>query len=475
MENTAVKSIRNIRRRLILTVVRAFAIVVVLTVISLLALTVYELNNKTQSNPFYRSPSTMLLEAYYIGHGSWSDLDTLVNASTSSSITPDAQPPADGQQPPDKQQFPAQDWNDSIVLDANHVVLIDHGKTSAGLVGQVYTAGEGQPISPIEVNGETVGWVVRDLRDLPHPLRLSLNALFPVAEVAVFLAILAVVIGILLTQRVVNPIAEVIAAAEKVSKGDLTTRITTKKGNDDLSALVEHFNDMTIALEKNDTDRRQLLADIAHELRTPLSVLRGRLEGIVDGVYPINEANIAPALEETYLLERLVEDLRLLTLAETRQLRFEPREVDLNELFARSMAVFKPAASDKGVEFNLDLAPDLPKVWIDPQRLEQVIGNVLDNALRYTQENGAITITGLAREDAVYISIADNGSGVPEEEIGKIFDRFWRNEKSRARFSGGAGLGLAIAKQLIETQGGQIGAENVPDGGLKIWFVLPEK
>jgi signal transduction histidine kinase len=135
--------------------------------------------------------------------------------------------------------------------------------------------------------------------------------LFPVAEVAVFLAILAVVIGILLTRRVVNPIAEVIAAAEKVAHGDLSARIKTKKGNDDLSALVEHFNDMTTALEQNDNERRQLLADVAHELRTPLSVLRGRLEGIVDGVYPINEANIAPALEETYLLERLVEDLRL--------------------------------------------------------------------------------------------------------------------------------------------------------------------
>lgn len=494
MANTAVKSIRNIRRRLILTVVRAFAIVVILTVISLLALTVYELNNKTQSNPFYKSPSTMLLEAFYIGNGGWSNIDRLVNNSQSTNAGVGQQPPdqqTPDQLPPDKlnpsdvqavygqapnnQQFPAQDWNDSVILDENHIVLIDHGKTDSALVGTVFTPAEGQPTSSIEVNGKVVGWVVRDLRDLPHPLRLSINALFPVAEVAVFLAILAVVIGILLTQRVVNPIAEVIAAAEKVSKGDLTTRITMKKGNDDLSALVEHFNDMTAALEQNDTERRQLLADIAHELRTPLSVLRGRLEGIVDGVYPINEANIAPALEETYLLERLVEDLRLLTLAETRQLRFEPREVDLNELFERTVAVFKPEATDKGVALKLELAPDLPGVWIDPQRLEQVIGNVLDNALRYTKENGAITVTGMAREGAVYISIADNGSGVPEEEIGKIFDRFWRNEKSRARFSGGAGLGLAIAKQLIEAQGGKIGAENVPGGGLKIWFELPTK
>ncbi|MEA5077659.1 MAG: ATP-binding protein [Anaerolineaceae bacterium] len=489
MEKTAAKSIRNIRRRLILTVVRAFAIVVILTVISLLALTVYELNNKTKSNPFYKSPSTMLLEAFYIGNGGWSNIDRLVNASQTSNTTPGQQPP--DQQPPDQQtpadvqpltqpapsnqQFPAQDWNDSIVLDQDSVVLIDHGKTNSDLIGTVYTPAPGQPTSTIEVNGKVVGWVIRDLRDLPHPLRLSIAALYPVAEVAVFLAILAVVIGILLTRRVVNPIAEVIAAAEKVSKGDLSTRITMKKGSDDLSALVEHFNDMTAALEQNDNERRQLLADIAHELRTPLSVLRGRLEGIVDGIYPINEANIAPALEETYLLERLVEDLRLLTLAETRQLRFEQREIDLNELLDRTMTVFKPEAVDKDVALNLELAPDLPKVWVDPQRLEQVIGNILDNALRYTKEKGTITVTGIAHEDGVYISIADSGSGVPEDEIGRIFDRFWRNEKSRARSNGGAGLGLAIARQLIEAQGGKIGAENVPTGGLKIWFILPEK
>ncbi len=476
MENNAIKSIQSIRRRLILTVVRAFAIVVVLTVISLLALTVYELNNKAKSNPFYRSPSTMLLEAFYIGNGGWSGIDRLVNSSQSTVIITPGQAPEQqpGDQQPGDQQFPAQDWNESLVLDQNSIVLIDHGRTNTDLVGQVYTPTEGQPVTPIDVNGQTVGWLVRDVRDLPHPLRLSIAALFPVAEVAVFLAILAVVIGILLTRRVVNPISEVIAAAEKVAHGDLSTRIKMKKGNDDLSALVDHFNDMTASLEQNDNERRQLLADVAHELRTPLSVLRGRLEGIVDGVYPINEANIAPALEETYLLERLVEDLRLLTLAETRQLRFEPRDVDLVDLLNRSVTVFKPQAAEKNVTLQLQVTPNLPLVWIDPQRLEQVIGNVIDNALRYTNENGKILINAEANEGGAKISIMDDGVGVPTEEIERIFDRFWRNEKSRTRKNGGAGLGLAIAKQLIEGQGGKIGAENVPTGGLKIWFFLPK-
>jgi len=458
MEKKAIKSIRSIRRHLILTVVRAFAIVVLLTVIGLMAITTYELNNKTKDNPFYKSPSTMLLEAFYIGNGSWQNIDRLVFSSQS----------------PD-QRFPAQDWNESIVLDQNNIVLIDHGGTDTSLIGQEYIPVPGQPVTPIEVSGQTVGFLVRDVRDIPHPLRLSISVLYPVAEVAIFMAILAVVIGILLTRKVVDPISEVIAAAEKVSHGDLSTRIKMKKGNDDLSALVDHFNDMTTALERNDNERRQLLADVAHELRTPLSVLRGRLEGIVDGVYPINEANIAPALEETYLLERLVEDLRLLTLAETRQLRFEPREVNLANLLDRSVIVFKPQAAEKHISLKLEIVTPLPEVWIDPQRLEQVIGNVIDNALRFTNENGTVKVTASPADEGALITISDDGAGVPEDEVDRIFDRFWRSEKSRTRKNGGAGLGLAIAKQLVEAQGGKIGAENQPGGGLKIWLLLPQK
>lgn len=458
MENKAINSIRSIRRRLILTVVRAFAIVVILMVLSLLAITTYEINNKAKDNPFYRSPSTMLLEAFYIGNGSWANIDKLIYSSQS----------------PD-QQFPAQDWNDSLVLDQNNVVLIDHGHTDTPLVGQIYLPSQGQPVTPLEAKGQVIGSIVRDLKDLPHPLRLSISVIYPVAEVSLFLGLLAIVIGILLTRRVVNPIAEVIAAAEKVSHGDLSVRIKMKKGNDDLSALVEHFNDMTQALERNDNERRQLLADVAHELRTPLSVLRGRLEGIVDGVYPVNEANIAPVLEETYLLERLVDDLRLLTLAETRQLRFEPREVDLADLLVRIVAIFKPQAAEKGIDLRLQISPPLPTVWIDSQRLEQVIGNIIDNAMRYSNENGTVIVTADPAPEGALITIADNSAGVPEGEVERIFDRFWRSEKSRTRANGGAGLGLAIAKQLIEAQGGKIGAENQPTGGLKIWFILPKK
>jgi len=274
-------------------------------------------------------------------------------------------------------------------------------------------------------------------------------------------------------RRVVNPLSEVIVAAQSVSSGDLKTRIKKSKSQDDLSSLIEHFNHMTETLEKNDNERRALLADIAHELRTPLSVLRGRLEGIMDGIYTPNEVNIAQALEETYLLERLVEDLRLLTLAETHQLRFEFKDTNLVELVKKTISLFEPQASSKSVKISLN-APD-PEILvsIDPQRMEQVIGNLIGNSLRYITKNGKITLDLARVDNNAVVQVIDNGPGVPEEEISSIFDRFWRGEKSRARVHGGAGLGLAISKQLVESQGGTITAANQPEGGLAITITLP--
>jgi signal transduction histidine kinase len=458
MEKNAINSVKDIRRRLIYVVLRALVIVVVIMVLAILSTTTYEINNKAKGNPFYRSPSSMLLEAYYIGRGSWDGLDQLVS---------DVQNPDN--------QFTAQDWANSVVIDGNSIVLIDHGKISGGLVGQTYAIPQDVPVQQIIVNGQVVGGIVNDMRDIPHPLKLTFSVINPIAQISLGFGVFAVVLGILLTRRVVNPIAEVISAAGKVAAGDLSTRIATKKGNDDLSALIDHFNDMTESLECNDNERRQLLADIAHELRTPLSVLRGRLEGIVDGIYPVNDVSIAPALEETYLLERLVEDLRLLTLAETRQLHFEMSEVDLPELTDKVINVFRPQANEKNIEFLVNIPQDLPKVWVDSQRIEQVIGNIINNALSYSREDSIIKVEASAEEKAVRVAIIDSGSGVSEEEVSKIFDRFYRSEKSRTRAQGGAGLGLAIVKQLVEAQGGRVGAENQPEGGLRVWFVLPEK
>lgn len=458
MEKKAQNSINDIRRRLLFVILRALIIVVVLMVLGILSTTTFELNNKAKKNPFYRSPSAMLLEAYYIGHGSWDGVGVLVS---------NVDNPESG--------FISQDWSNSVVIDGDGIVLIDHGKTDTELVGQKYSFPEDVPVSQLKVDEKIVGGIITDSQDIPHPLKLTFAVINPIAQISVGVSIFAIILGILLTRRVVNPIAEVISAAEKVSHGDLSIRIATKKGNDDLSALITHFNDMTEALEKNDNERRQLLADIAHELRTPLAVLRGRLEGIVDGIYPVNDVSIAPALEETYLLERLVEDLRLLTLAETRKLRFELRELDIAGLIDKVISVFSPQASEKNIDLKTVFSGELPKTWADPQRVEQIVGNILGNALNYSREDSTIRIIAEPVEQGVRVSVIDQGSGVPDDEVEKIFDRFYRSEKSRTRASGGAGLGLAIVKQLVEGQGGSVGAGNHPEGGLCVWFTLPQK
>jgi signal transduction histidine kinase len=215
------------------------------------------------------------------------------------------------------------------------------------------------------------------------------------------------------------------------------------------------------------------LVDISHELRTPLTVMRGRLEGILDGIYPADAEHIAPALEETYLLERLVDDLRLLALAETRQLHFELRRLDLGDLAARSAGLFQAQADEKEVKLEVNVQPGLPDVLADPQRTEQVIGNLLGNAVRYTNPGDRVQVQVQLTPAGVELAVSDNGPGVAESDLPHIFDRFWRGEKSRARASGGAGLGLAIARQLVEAQGGLISASNGSQGGLRVSFIFP--
>ena len=456
MSHPPSSSIKTIQRRLIWTLIKVFLIVTALMIVVLMSSTLYEISSNTGRNPFYKSPSATILEAYYLGHGSWDGLDQLFGPSQNGDS-----------------RFTNMEWERSILLDQDGNVIMYYGKAYPGVAASSLL----MPIEinqmPLVVRGQMVGTLIQDNRDLPHPVRLAFDVLNPILWISLACAAVTLLLGILLMRRIVNPLAEVIAGAESVSAGNFKTRIKVSKSQDDLASLIEHFNHMTETLEKNDNERRGMLADIAHELRTPLSVLRGRLEGIVDGVYAPNEVNIAQALEETYLLERLVEDLRLLTLAETRQLHFEPKETELVELLNKARTLFEPQAAIKSVTIELETEEKIATVMVDSQRFEQVIGNLIGNALRYAQGGGKIILNLQKLDTATLIKVIDNGPGVPEAELPFIFDRFWRGEKSRARVSGGAGLGLAISKQLIEAQGGQISAANRPEGGLEVTVTLP--
>jgi signal transduction histidine kinase len=450
------QSIRSVRRRLLLLLLRAFGIVVFLTVLLVLIVAAGVVARNTGADPFYRAPTAVILETYYLGHGSWQGVEAVLQERTNNSI-----------------RVLRPDWQRAILLDAQGRVVLDHGSTDSQLVGSSFTPQVNDVSTPLMINDVLVGTLVMDRGTLARPVQFILGLIGPTAIISILLGILTLVIGLLLMRRMINPLSEVIAAAQAVSQGDLTARVPVHAQTDDLSALSEHFNRMADELERSDKQRRNLLADIAHELRTPITILRGRLEGILDGIYPPDEANIAPALEETYLLERLVEDLRLIALAEANQLRYEMKPIRLNELAETILGLFTAQADEKEIKLLLEAKSDIPEVMVDPQRFQQVIGNLIDNALRYTPDGSSIELDIKKVDQNIELSVADEGQGIPEEELEHIFDRFWRGEKSRARSTGGAGLGLSIARQLVEAHGGKIWARNRSPRGFEVIISLP--
>ena len=457
------RALRALQRLLL----RAFGAVVVLMVLLNFGIVFLVLNLPVNWNPAYTPPIAAVLENYYWQNNGWAGVEKLSHAN-----------------PENPAPSARMDWNTTIVLDQAGRVVLDRGRADTALVGGEYPRKMGEFRIALIVNKQPVGAVVLELDSIVHPWQFFSRAILPIGLVSIFLGILTALIGLLLMQRVVNPLADVIAAAQAVAAGDLSARAPISERHDDLGALNDHFNYMAAQLERNDRERRNLLVDISHELRTPLTIMRGRLEGILDGIYPADAEHIAPALEETYLLERLVDDLRLLALAETRQLHFEPRRLDLSDLARRAVDLFQAQAEEKNIRLLLEIEPEqglVPPILADPQRTEQVIGNLLGNAVRYTHSGDQVWVQVRTIDPAaggghcacVELSVADNGPGVAESDLPHLFDRFWRGEKSRARASGGAGLGLAIARQLVEAQGGRISASNRPAGGLCVSFEFP--
>jgi signal transduction histidine kinase len=445
-------SIRPIQVRLFILLLRAFTAAVLFITLVILAAMVYFFTYPSRYNPIDRLPLITRLETYYLVKNDWQGVDIL---------------PAN-----DQDAYFHNLWNRSVLVDTLGLVILDHGRSDTTQIGDPYTKKATDTAIPIRARNEVVATLYLDESFLPAQRQLSLEFLSPIGVISLMMAIPTVIIGLFLMRRFVTPLAEVIAAARAVAGGDLSARVNAS-GPDDLRALSDSFNHMAESLQQSDSERRNMLADIAHELRTPLTVMRGRLEGIVDGVYAANPDQISPALEETYLLERLVEDLRLLTLVETRQLHFETTNVDLGDIASRVLDLFQAEADDKNISLALSSASQNAVARLDPQRIKQVVGNLVSNALRYTPEGGSVSVSVEKSAGKVILTVSDDGPGVLPQDLQNIFLRFWRGEKSRSRASGGAGLGLAIARQLVEAQGGQIHAENRTNSGLKITIQFP--
>ncbi len=287
-------------------------------------------------------------------------------------------------------------------------------------------------------------------------------------------------VGTFASRRFTSPLSQVMQAADRLADGDLSARVEVK-GSPELRHLAESFNHMAAALETSDQQRRELLADVAHELRTPLTIIQGNLEGLRDGVYEPTPEQMDLVLDEAHKLGRLVDDLRLLTLAEAGQLPLDLQELDVAQLLADVRDALASQADESGITLVVQAGPDLPRLVGDPQRLGQVLGNLLTNALRHTPAGGRVTLGAEAYvpqggPTAVHLWVADTGEGIAAGDLPRIFDRFWRADPARSHETGaGMGLGLAIARGLVEAHGGYIWAESdgVPGRGTTVSFVLP--
>ncbi len=359
-----------------------------------------------------------------------------------------------------------------VVADADGRVVAD---TGGEWTGNTMPAVAWELALPIALDGTVVGKVlVTPLAAGNTPEQLFLETVTrAVVWVALGISVLALGIAAFIARQITAPLRRLAMAAYRVARGDLTVRVPVE-GQDDLARVSLAFNRMAVALEAQQRLRRQLMNDIAHELRTPLSVIQAQAEALLDGVFPPTPENIQPIYEQTQLLTRLVNDLRELALAEAGELDMAREPLDMREVIRQAAASMQSAARNKGIHLVVDL-PDTPLIVRgDGQRLEQVLLNLLSNALRHTPHGGTVTVRAWEERDHVYCQVRDTGPGIPPDQLPFVFERFWRGDRSRSRETGGTGLGLAIARKWVEAHGGRIWAESPPGEGAVFTFWLPK-
>jgi two-component system OmpR family sensor kinase len=291
---------------------------------------------------------------------------------------------------------------------------------------------------------------------------------------------LIVVVGALLNRRLNAPLQRLAAAARAVAAGDLGQQVASG-GSIEVAQVGQAFNEMTSALQETETLRQNMVADVAHELRTPLSVLQGNLWAILNDAYPLEKAEISRLYDETRLLSRLVEDLRELALADAGQLYLDLRPTDVAKIIHHTVDNLSLAAEAQELSLTVQLPDDLAPAQADPDRVAQVLRNLLVNALRHTPPGGSVMVSASCTIKALEIAIADTGEGIAPDDLPHVFERFWRADPARARsrvddegrLAGGTGLGLSVAQSLVEAQGGRIWVESTPGEGTVFRFTLP--
>ncbi|HET9913677.1 MAG TPA: ATP-binding protein [Anaerolineales bacterium] len=456
---------RSITLKLVLSFLSISLISILLIVLFIRYTTNREFRRFTEDNS--RSTLMETLQDYYLIQGSW---DGIERAELFMRYpAPDNNPP--------KQPF-----NPLTVTDQYGKVIRAGSDFKLGVTLPKEAIGHG---TPIRVEGKTVGYLIfsQPPFDENSPERTFINRTtqFTIYSALVTTAI-ALLLGVLLSRSLTSPIRELTQATHAVSQGDLSQQVPIRS-NDELGELGKAFNRMSAELSRSINARKQMTADIAHELRTPLSLILGHAEAVHDGVLPPTPENFEIIREEATRLEHLVNDLRILSLADAGELTMNLQVIEPERLLQEVAALYQYQTQRKNVTLDLDIDSPLSPIEVDPGRMTQVLTNILDNALRHTPEGGGVILSAREVNNQVELAIQDSGPGLRAEELERIFERFYRTDASRQRedYNGGSGLGLAIAKSIVQAHGGQVSAESdiVPAGekgkGLKVIIRLPKK
>lgn len=366
----------------------------------------------------------------------------------------------------------------TVLVDAQMTVIVGHDKLSIG--EKVSDASLNSSVR-ISVNGQTVGFLLvpslNDPRSSPLDPRLAersflANVNWAAAISAILAALMALVLGMALARTLTRPLHELTAATKAMAGGNLDQRVTVRS-RDEIGTLAASFNQMSTDLARASQLRKQMTADLAHDLRTPLSILRGYTEGLKDERLQGTPAIYSLMHGEVEHLQRLVEDLRVLSLADAGELPLNRRAVDPAALVERTGLAYFVQAEEQGIALRIETAENLPSIMVDTDRMTQVLNNLVSNALRHTSQ-GEVVLSASAENQQVYLKISDTGSGIFPEDLPFVFDRFYRADKSRQRTDAtSSGLGLAIAKAIVEGHGGTIMVESTPECGACFTITLP--
>lgn len=422
-----------------------------------------------QYNIGYMERMKQNLELYYLETGTWDQVQELYFTSTPSMNQGQGQ--GHGMMMRGLNMNMSMSNADLILLDNNGKVIADTARTRIGKSGLDLTG----KTENLIINGEKKGTLLLYQTQFQKIEKEFIRSTNSAIVISIFItSILAVLFSIWISKKITNPLRLLVRSTKQITRGEKwnTVKISTK---DEFHELGEAFNEMADQLDRNENVRQALVADVAHELRTPLSILQGKLESVQEGAIQPTEEVILELTDEVYRLKRLVSDLQQLSLAEAGKLPLNKQQVNIKQLINRVCSNLLWLADEKEISLKYDNIPAQCDIEIDADRMTQVIVNLIGNALQHTPEQGSVEITSQETKDSLLLKVSDTGPGIPEDALPFIFDRFYKRDPSRSRSDSGTGLGLSIAKGFIEAHGGAIDVDSKLNKGTTFIITLKRK